>query len=146
MIVKGTKQLGNFKKGINLYIPKRKTSAALTTLPLSTPNLYFSGLTFYNPYTVYSSIFSQINFDNPYTRYSNEIWRGGRYAYVQEELNYVGGSWNLRTNCDLFDGYDSFESTILVATNSASSSAIPLTGWVNEASVLSGTLVISTTP
>ena len=27
MIVKGTKQLGNFKRGVNLYIPKRKTNA-----------------------------------------------------------------------------------------------------------------------
>ena len=146
MIVKKTKQLGSFKRGINLYLPKRKISAAPTTLPLSTPNLYFSGLTFYNPYSEYSSTYSYINFDNPYTRYSNEIWRGGRYAYVQEQLDYVGGSWNLRANCNVSDPYDSYETTILVATNSASSSAIPLTGWVNQASVLSGTLVISTTP
>ena len=39
MIVKGTKQLRNFKKGINLYIPKRKTSAAPypQTLTISSP-------------------------------------------------------------------------------------------------------------
>ena len=38
MIVKGTKQLGNFKKGINLYIPKRKTSAAPSGIPVASTN------------------------------------------------------------------------------------------------------------
>jgi hypothetical protein len=145
MIVKKTKQLGNFKKGINLYVPRKRISATPTTLPLSTPNLYFSGLTFYNPYSV-GVTYYDINFQNPYTRNSNELWRGGRYAYVQDQLNYVGGSWNLMANCYIDDGYDYYETSIVVATNSAPSSAIPLAGWVNQGSVMAGTLVIRTTP
>ena len=38
MIVKGTKQLGNFKRGINLYVPKRKTSAAPSGIPVVSTN------------------------------------------------------------------------------------------------------------
>jgi hypothetical protein len=132
------------KKNTTFKIP-RTGSGASTTLPLSTPNLYFSGLTFYNPYSV-GVTYYDINFQNPYTRDSNELWRGGRYAYAQDQLNYVGGSWNLMANCNLDDGYDYYESTIVVATNSAPSSAIPLIGWVNQGSVMAGTLVISTTP
>ena len=35
MIVKKTRQLGNFKRGINLYIPKRRSAAAPLGLPAS---------------------------------------------------------------------------------------------------------------
>ena len=39
IIVKGTKQLGNFKKGINIYIPKRRiVSAAPSGIPTATTN------------------------------------------------------------------------------------------------------------
>jgi len=39
MIVKKTKQLGNFKKGINLYVPRRRiVSAAPTGIPVATTN------------------------------------------------------------------------------------------------------------
>ena len=34
MIVKGTKQLGNFKRGVNLYVPKRR-SAAPSGIPVA---------------------------------------------------------------------------------------------------------------
>ena len=52
MIVKGTKQLGSFKRGVNLYIPKRKTSAAPSIFPnvgangqqISVSNFYHSGV------------------------------------------------------------------------------------------------------
>lgn len=36
MIVKGTKQLGNFKRGVYLYIPKRKTTAAPSGIEVAT--------------------------------------------------------------------------------------------------------------
>jgi hypothetical protein len=39
MIVKKTKQFGNFKKGINLYIPKKSTSAS----PAVTTNICVNG-------------------------------------------------------------------------------------------------------
>ena len=35
MIVKKTKQLGNFKKGINLYVPKRIVPAAPSGIPVA---------------------------------------------------------------------------------------------------------------
>ena len=38
MIVKGTKQLGNFKRGVNLYVPKRRSAAAPTGIPTATAN------------------------------------------------------------------------------------------------------------
>ena len=38
MIVKGTKQLGNFKRGINLYVPKRRSAAAPSGIPTATAN------------------------------------------------------------------------------------------------------------
>jgi len=38
VIVKGTKQLGNFKRGVNLYVPKRKTSAAPSGIPVASTN------------------------------------------------------------------------------------------------------------
>ncbi len=40
MIVKDTKQLGNFKKGINLYIPKKRTSAS--PAPITTSRAFDS--------------------------------------------------------------------------------------------------------
>ena len=43
MIVKGTKQLGNFKRGVNLYIPKRR-SAAPSGIPVaSTASVVIAG-------------------------------------------------------------------------------------------------------
>jgi hypothetical protein len=38
MILKGAKQLKNFKKGINLYVPKRIVSAAPSGIPVATTN------------------------------------------------------------------------------------------------------------
>jgi hypothetical protein len=38
MIVKKTKQLGNFKKGIDLYIPTRRNSSTQSGLPVASTN------------------------------------------------------------------------------------------------------------
>jgi len=35
VIVKGTKQLGNFKRGVNLYVPKRRSAAAPSGIPVT---------------------------------------------------------------------------------------------------------------
>lgn len=44
MIVKGTKQLGNFKRGVNLYIPKRRSAAAPSGIPVaSTASVVIAG-------------------------------------------------------------------------------------------------------
>ena len=122
--------------------------AAPTTLPLSTPNLYFSGLTFNFPWvdggnTIYidTSYFTQV-----YARNSNTQWRGSYFAFVQDQLSYNGSIWNLTVKCTIDDGFDALEGSISVATNNANGTAVPLTDWQNQAIVLSGTLVISTTP
>ena len=44
MIVKGTKQLGNFKRGINLYVPKRR-SAAAPSASVTAGSLFIPGTT-----------------------------------------------------------------------------------------------------
>jgi hypothetical protein len=124
------------------------STPAPTTLPLSTPNLYFSGLTF--PYSWvnegYTYYIDTNSFTQAYERNSNTQWRGNNFAYVQDQLSYNGSIWNLTVKCQIDDGYDVFDGSISVATNNASGTAIPLTGWQNQAIVLSGTLVISTTP
>lgn len=122
--------------------------AAPTTLPLSTPNLYFSGLTFNTPwidaqYTIYIDTYY---FSQAYARNSNTQWRGGYFAYIQDQLSYNGSIWNLTAKASFDDGYDVFDAAISVATNNASGTAIPLTGWQNQGIVSSGTLVIRTTP
>jgi hypothetical protein len=44
MIVKKTKQLGNFKKGINLYVPRRRSSSAPSGIPVaSTTSVVIAG-------------------------------------------------------------------------------------------------------
>jgi len=46
MIVKKTKQLGNFKRGINLYIPRRRSSSAPSGIVVATANaIVLSGIT-----------------------------------------------------------------------------------------------------
>ena len=40
MIVKGAKQLGNFKRGVNLYVPKKRTSAS--PAPITTSRAFNS--------------------------------------------------------------------------------------------------------
>jgi hypothetical protein len=46
MIVKKTKQLGNFKRGINLYVPRRRSSSAPSGINVATTNaIVLSGIT-----------------------------------------------------------------------------------------------------
>jgi hypothetical protein len=122
-----------------------------TTLPLSTPNLYFSGLTLNQDFFDGSLHILNSRFVNPYTRYSNALWRGGRNPYGGDDFNFGGGSngeWRVSVNCYIDDGYDYFEASITVATAyNQNGSAIPLTGWqYNTDIVLGGSLIISTTP
>jgi hypothetical protein len=134
--------------GVQAVSKVKSGGGAPTTLPLSTPNLYFSGLTFNSPWVDGANTYyiDTYYFTQAYARNSNTQWRGGYFAYVQDQLSYNGSIWNLTVKCQVDDGYDGFESAISVATNNASGTAIPLTGWQNQAIVLSGTLVISTTP
>ena len=134
--------------GVQSVRKVKSGGAAPTTLPLSTPNLYFSGLTFNYPWVDGANTFyiDTYYFTQAYARNSNTQWRGGYFLYVQDQLSYNGSIWNLTVKCTVDDGYDTIESAISVATNNASGTAIPLTGWQNQGIVLSGTLVIGTTP
>jgi hypothetical protein len=132
------------------FIVKREFIAP-TTLPLSTPTLYFSGLILNQDFYDGSTRILYTNFANPYQRVSNILWVGQRYGLGADNLNFGGGSngeWRVSANCYIDDGYDFFESAINVATvYNQNGSAIPLIGWqYNTDVVLAGTLVISTTP
>ena len=118
--------------------------AAPTTLPLSTPTLYFSGLSI--PYSfVDGNTFFNIRFEQPYSRNSNTQWRSTYYPYDTSRLEYTT-KWTLYISCQVDDGFDVFDASIVVCENSGSGSTIPLIGWTNASWVTSGTLVISTTP
>jgi hypothetical protein len=137
MIVKKTKQLGNFKKGINLYVPTRRiVSAAPAGISLTAPTIYGSGLTLDN-----GLIISNGSMNNPYTLTSPGNWIDStNIASV-----YYDGEWIFSVRA-FFYGFMSVRST--VARNTASSASLPTSGWVNETGglVVTGTLVISTTP
>jgi hypothetical protein len=133
------------------FIVKREIVSAPTTLPLSTPNLYFSGLILNQDFFDGSVHILSSRFVNPYTRDSNLLWKGGRYVYGGENLNFSGGvagEWRLGVNCYIDDGYDIFEANITIATiYNANGLSIPLIGWeYNTNIVLGGSLIISTTP
>jgi len=66
MIVKKTKQLGNFKKGINLYVPRRRSSSAPSGIPVAStasvtianytphPNILADNAQFFTANTTYT--------------------------------------------------------------------------------------------
>jgi len=118
--------------------------AAPTTLPLSTPNLYFSGLTFgtNNP------DFRYIQFKNPYNRQSDTSWydlmQGNEGVFV-----FTGTSWILYAAGEVFNPDDGWlPASVQVAFIVNNGLSIPLAGWTNGGGSVSvtGTLVISTTP
>jgi hypothetical protein len=145
MIVKKTKQLGNFKKGINLYVPRRSSASRVpTTHPISTPTLYFSGLTFAGSY----SDATDFHFENPYSKFESPpylIWRGNNFDSFYTQLLWSSSSqWTV--SCACYDA-DSQPTNVTCAYNPANATAIPLTGWTYQSDlVVGGTLVISTTP
>ena len=109
--------------------------AAPSGISLTAPTIYVSGLTFedganFNGGVLYS----------PYTLFTPGYWR---------DVNEVGfvtyfGQWSFYT----YAVQDGSPAAALVATNTAPATSLPTTGWVNSQNdlVVSGTLVISTTP
>jgi len=138
MIVKKTKQLGNFKRGINLYVPtRRRVSAVPSTIPLTAPTIYLSGLGFQDQDPYYSG-----ELKSPYTLVGNGIWQDSFFRGYVEHFNF---EWRVAAYA-IFEG----EATgVIVATNTtAPSTSLPRTGWTNRSDEIGvyGTLVISTTP
>jgi len=132
MIVKKTKQLGNFKKGINLYVPTRRiVSAAPSNIPLSQANISLTGFSYTSPsYTDYS--FSLISRSVTLAKQSNTFW----YLDYNDPSNptgydilltFQGGMWKISVRYFDPDFID------LAATNPALNTSIPVTGWVLEA-------------
>jgi len=119
------------------------TPAAPTTLPLSTPNLYFSGLTFgtENPDV------TNVQFKNPYERQSNTTWQDQAQGF-EGNLQFYQGFWILYASADLFNPDEGWvDGYVQVCYCASNGSSIPLNGWVNGGGNINvtGTLVISTT-
>ena len=128
------------KKNTTFKIP-RTGSGAPTTLPLSTPNIYISGLTFTDNNPSYRGAF----IGNPYIRQSNTFWAsstGGSLIY--------GDAWYIYCGCEEYFSEDDawFNAAVPIAINSSSFASIPLTGWTLDQSIftVAGTVIISTTP
>jgi hypothetical protein len=134
------------KKNTTFKIPRTGSGAPITILPLSTPNLYVSGLSVIIPpeYTNYANP----TFGNPLVRQSNTVW--GSNGSSGGVLVYAGGTWYLNVGIEQYSEEDGWTNqTFQVATNTASGASIPLTGWVNYNSggiLIEGTVVLSTTP
>ena len=121
MIVKGTKQLGSFKRGVNLYIPKRKTSAAPSGIVVaSTASVLVDGFALYKQSsTLYFGDVSEgiedCGFDQT------------RYYGNRGKLEFSGGSWSYE-----YGPYNGCLNTwdFSTYTNpSANANFIPTTGW-----------------
>jgi len=115
--------------------------AAPTTLPLSTPNLYISGLSFIDNDPDYRYPF----FSNPYSKVSNSFWAG----FTAGNLIYFGGSWRFSIGCDYLDPDNGWVyGSAQVAYKASDGTSIPTGGYSLDSSIFitSGTLIISATP
>ena len=111
MIVKKTKQLGNFKRGVNLYIPKRRSAAPSGINPATPTNLI-------------------ITFSDQVDGYYSRNVAGVHTAWYQfidsgEEcrLQWTGTIWRLRR---ILGDNDVGEAT----NDTGNVNLIPTTGWV----------------
>jgi hypothetical protein len=150
MIVKKTKQLGNFKRGINLYVPRRSSSAP-SGIPVASTNTINVVDTFSIGQTI---SLSKINSTEYRTESSPlELYVGGEYCYEQENFTDVrlyrvsvileGGIWYYRyfTYWACGDGnpYPTDSSNQLSVTQVASG-IIPITGWLRNGNPYSFTI------
>jgi hypothetical protein len=141
MIVKKTKQLGNFKRGINLYIPKKRiVSAVLNGIVAASTNTINVVDTFgYNGTIALSKINStaysantNFNYQQIYCEaYSDNVW----VTIFQINLYKVSGYWLYRYegiyNCDENYGQSYDISLVQEVTNGI----IPTTGWSTDITI-----------
>ena len=112
MIVKKTKQLGNFKKGINLYVPtRRRVSAAPSGIVAATAGSLIISFGLFSAETY---------FKNTDTYWQFDFGEQGSGETQDLTWNYrVANGWALDTN-----------SGFIQATNpSTNQLIIPTTGW-----------------
>ena len=135
MIVKGTKQLGNFKRGVNLYVPKRR-SAAPSGIPVASTNTINVVDNFYINQTIALAKVSSTEYRT--TSYQHTFEED---VYCEVDENYVdvsiyqisvikeSGYWIYRYyglyNCDTNFSYDLDLGNVQEVTNGI----IPTTGW-----------------
>jgi hypothetical protein len=114
--------------------------AAPSGISLTAPTIYASGLTFQNQDPFYSG-----SLQNPYSLSTPGYWidsSGIGSVYYQ-----IGTGWTFYSYA-IFGTEDPDPTPALVATNTALATSLPTTGWTNtnQNLIVSGTLVISTTP
>jgi hypothetical protein len=137
MIVKKTKQLGNFKKGINLYVPKKRiVSAAPSGIPVATTNTINVVDNFYINQTIALAKVSSTEYRTtsyPYT-FEEEVYCGATERDENVDIYKIsvikeGGDWIYRYyglyNCDTNIEYDFNLANVVEVT----SGIIPTTGW-----------------
>jgi hypothetical protein len=123
MIVKKTKQLGNFKKGINLYVPKKRiVSAAPSGIPVaSTNDIIISNIpdAYGNANSGGSVTCGKYNTSN----YHNPSFNNGFEGTMS--IDFSNNQWVLYlTYFDQGEFYSSFPSY-----SAGISSIIPIVGW-----------------
>ena len=139
MIVKGTKQLGNFKRGVNLYVPKRRSAAAPSGIPYSTSQIILSG---FNDTNVGVDRTSPITLTKGIS--TPQAWASsgaeGYNVYVYRTSNTdPNETWFVMLQQFGEEGFGSVNSA---ANPSTTLSEVPTTGWV-LASGVTGTITIT---
>jgi hypothetical protein len=108
--------------------------AAPSNISLTAPTIYLSGLSFQD-----GNDYSNGVLYSPYNLTTPGTWESSETGFVS-----YFGEWQLYVSAFL----EGNVVTTLVATNSALATSLPRTGWTNTNAnlIVSGTLVISTTP
>ena len=149
MIVKKTKQLGNFKKGINLYVPRRRSSSAPSGIPVaSTASVTVAGFTGGN--TTYNGTYTKKTsggFDPSITTPPTDgefyergvdsivllppsVTIGGYNSFDGDDYSYSfapQGNWTISIINDDSGGATSL--IVLASNASSNNNYIPTTGW-----------------
>jgi len=124
MIVKKTKQLGNFKKGINLYVPRRSSGG-----PSGFPNVGADGQQVFvaNIGGIFTKSFDAYDaqFVSTSTMYRGPYIANGDY-YIQLLFNLGENQWEIGHTLDFGNG----DVWVVEASNpSSNQNVIPTTGW-----------------
>jgi hypothetical protein len=129
MIVKKTKQLGNFKRGINLYIPRRRSSSAPAGFPdvASTNQIAITNITGImfsvanngiGTYTKNGALNPNLPTYSPYYAFDTEDSAG---------IGFAEGRWYLfYWSDDLYQHATNF---------SSDPTTIPTTGWIESVTI-----------
>jgi hypothetical protein len=126
--------------GVQAVSKVKGGGAAPSGISLTAPTIYASGLTFQNQDPFYSG-----SLQNPYFLSTPGYWID--QSGVGNVLYQIGTGW-LFYSYSVYGTEDPSPSPAIVATNTALATSLPTTGWTNtnQNLIVSGTLVISTTP